>query len=140
MLLLHGLLSSNATFGAAYDRLGGSATVVAPDLLGFGASLDEALETPGIDDHLDAIDAALDHLDLGDRPVLAAGHSLGSLLALHWGARHPERCKEVVAWCPPLFVDDAEAFGGIGHLGPFVKVLSRDTAVARVTAVGSPGE
>lgn len=131
VLLLHGLLSSRAQFGAAYDRVAGPATVAVPDLLGFGGSLDHGLEEVSLEDHLVAIDGALTALGLDDRPTVVAGHSLGSLLAIHWAARHPARTTAVVGWSPPLYRTEGEAFDGIGRLGPFTKALSRDTAIAR---------
>lgn len=131
VVLLHGLLSSRAQFGAAYDRIAGRATVVVPDLLGFGGSLDHRLDEVSLDDHLVSIDEALAALGLGDRPTLVAGHSLGSLLAIHWAARHPSRATAVVGWSPPLYRTEGETFDGIGRLGPFTRALSRDTPIAR---------
>jgi pimeloyl-ACP methyl ester carboxylesterase len=131
VLLFHGLLSSQAQFGAAYDRVADEATVLVPDLLGFAGSLDHRLEEVRLEDHLVAIDGALTALSLDDRPTVVAGHSLGSLLAIHWAARHPARTTAVVGWSPPLYRTEDEAFDGIGRLGPFTKALSRDTAIAR---------
>jgi pimeloyl-ACP methyl ester carboxylesterase len=133
VLLFHGLLSSQAQFGAAYDRVADEATVLVPDLLGFAGSLDRRLEEVSLEDHLVAIDGALAALGLDDRPTVAAGHSLGSLLAIHWAARHPARTTAVVGWSPPLYRTEEEAFDGIGRLSPFTKALSRDTAIARRT-------
>jgi len=131
VLVLHGLLSSQAQFGAEFDRVAGLATQVVPDLLGFAGSLDPQLHHVELRDHLDAIDAALADLDLASRPMIVAGHSLGSLLAIHWAARHPSKTAAVVAWSPPLYRTQDEAFARIGRLGPFTRVLSHDTPIAR---------
>lgn len=38
LLLLHGMIGAGNSFGAVYDALAEHATVVVPDLLGFGGS------------------------------------------------------------------------------------------------------
>lgn len=131
VVLLHGLLSSNGVYGVAYDQLADQATVVLPDLLGFAGSLDESLARVTLDDHLDALDETIDALGLSHRPRIVAGHSMGSLLALHWAARHPSTTEAVVAWSPPLYRSEDEAFDGIGRLAPMTRALSRDNRLAR---------
>jgi len=69
VLLLHGMVAAGNSFGAVYDRLAERATVVVPDLLGFGGSM----ATTGRTDssaHIAALDAALDDLQLQHRPTI----------------------------------------------------------------------
>lgn len=77
VVLLHGMAASGNCFGAAFDRLGGSARVVVPDLLGFGASPAAPGPVTG-EDHLTALDAMLFALDLADEPLVVVGHSMGA--------------------------------------------------------------
>ena len=58
VLLLHGVVAAGNSFGAAYDALGEHATVVVPDLLGFGGSMDATHETDS-SANIAALDGAL---------------------------------------------------------------------------------
>ena len=69
VVLLHGLVATGDVFGAAFDPIADQATLVVPDLLGFGRSLDDSRERFTPDDHLDALDEMLDALGLAARPV-----------------------------------------------------------------------
>jgi pimeloyl-ACP methyl ester carboxylesterase len=53
VVLLHGLVSTGEVFGAACDRLTDTHRVVITDLLGFGRSPDETLDTFTVDQYLD---------------------------------------------------------------------------------------
>jgi pimeloyl-ACP methyl ester carboxylesterase len=69
VVLLHGLAAAGDCFGVGFDQLGDHATVVVPDLLGFGGST----TNPGpltAADHLDALDEALDALGLAGGPLV----------------------------------------------------------------------
>lgn len=109
VVLLHGLPASGDTFGAAYDRLGRSAHLVVPDLLGFGRSQDLSRTDFSLSSHLDALDAMLSDLGLQDHRLVVAGHSMGGLLALHWAARRAAQVDAVLALSAPLFTSWNEA-------------------------------
>lgn len=68
VLLLHGMAAAGNSFGAAFDRLGDSAQVVVPDLLGFGGSMVPPGTVSG-EDHLEALASRGSRLDAG-----RAGH------------------------------------------------------------------
>ena len=108
VLLLHGMAAAGNSFGAAFDRLGDSARVVVPDLLGFGGSMLPPGEVSG-EDHLDALDAMLAALGLTQAPLIVVGHSMGGPLALRFAARHIDRVRIVITLCAALYRDDAEA-------------------------------
>jgi pimeloyl-ACP methyl ester carboxylesterase len=114
-LLLHGILGSNRYWGAAFDRLAADGLLLAPDLLGFGAS---PRPTSGYapDEHGGALIASLDELQVRE-PVLIVGHSLGALLAIWMARKYPERVRGVVAFAPPLFRDPAHARRQIAKAG-----------------------
>lgn len=130
VLLLHGLVSSGGTFGAAYDVLGQRARVVVPDLLGFGGSMD-AVGSCDASAHIAALDAALEALDLDRHPVVVVGHSMGAGLALRWAAAHPDRVRGVVTLGAPLYRSDAEATERLREMGPMVALLAGRGWVSR---------
>lgn len=109
VVLLHGLVSSGDVFGSAYDRLTEADRVVVPDLLGFGRSLDETRTSFTIEDHLDALDQLADRAGLFERRWTIGAHSMGSALALHWAARHPDRVERVICWGAPIYASPDEA-------------------------------
>ncbi|MDQ2706454.1 MAG: alpha/beta hydrolase, partial [Actinomycetota bacterium] len=130
IVLLHGLLASGDYFGAGFDRLGEQATVVVPDLLGFGRSL--AAPTPlTAAAHLAALHEMLHALGLGTRPISVVGHSMGSLLALRWAVELTGRVRGVVGICPPLYRDVAEADAGLARMGRMEAVLAGDGLLPR---------
>ncbi len=114
-LLLHGILGSNRYWGAAFDRLAADGLLLAPDLLGFGASPRPA-SGYAPDQHGGALIASLDELQVRE-PVLVVGHSLGALLAIWMARNYPERVRGVVAFAPPLFRDPRHARRQIAKAG-----------------------
>lgn len=131
VVLLHGLITSGDTFGAGFDRLGRTARVVVPDLLGFARSLHAPARDHGLGAHLDALDAALDDLGLGTAPLSIGGHSMGGPLALHWAARHPDRVDRVIAWTPALFHNRRQAARRLFALNPLLPLIGMPNPIAR---------
>ncbi|MBW0090054.1 alpha/beta fold hydrolase [Pseudonocardia sp. KRD-184] len=128
--LLHGLVASGDYFGAGFDRLGEHATVVIPDLLEF----DDSPADPGLlaaADHLAALHDMLEALHLHRRPLITAGHSMGSILALRWAAELGGRVRAVVGICPPLYRDAAEADEGLRRMGRMEAFLAGDGPLPR---------
>lgn len=93
LLLLHGLLGSGASFGPALDELARTHRVVAPDLMGHGAS-----EKPRGDYSLGAFAAqARDLLVLlGVESATVVGHSLGGGIALQFAHQFPSLAERLV--------------------------------------------
>jgi len=113
VVLLHGILGSAAYWEAVTSRLPGHRTV-ALDLLGFGASprpADAAYDTA---DHVAAVVATLDALDLRG-PVTLVGHSMGALVALRLAADHPDRVARLVLVAMPVFATPAAARRALGR-------------------------
>src|SRR5690349_6541710 len=94
LILLHGGLMSNETFGPVLPKLAERHQVIAPDLQGHGRTAD--IDRP-IDPRLmaDDIAALIDHLGL-DKPDLV-GYSLGGGVALHTAAKYPAKVRRLVA-------------------------------------------
>lgn len=130
IVLLHGLVASGDYFGAGFDGLGEHATVVIPDLLGFGDSpADPGPLTAA--DHLAALHQMLGVLQLDRCPILVAGHSMGSVLALRWAAELDDRIGGVVGICPPLYRDGPEADQGLRRMGRMESLLAGDGPLPR---------
>lgn len=130
IVLLHGMIASGDYFGAGFDQLGAHATVVIPDLLGFGDSPAE----PGLltaADHLSALHEMCDVLQLRSRPIVAVGHSMGSTLVLRWAAKLGDQIQGVVGICPPLYRDGAEAEEGLRRMGRMEAFLAGDGPLPR---------
>ena len=130
IVLLHGLVASGDYFGAGFDQLSVDATVVIPDLLGFGNSPAD----PGLlsaDDHLAALHEMLEALQLQQRPIIVAGHSMGAILALRWATELGDRVHGVLGICPPLYRDDAEADQGLWRMGRMEAFLAGDGPLPR---------
>jgi pimeloyl-ACP methyl ester carboxylesterase len=92
ILLLHGMAGSSATWRAVMPSLAERATVVAPDLLGHGAS-----DKPRHDYSLGAFASSLRDLLVAlqiDR-VNVVGQSLGGGIAMQLTYQYPERCERL---------------------------------------------
>jgi haloalkane dehalogenase len=92
IVFLHGNPTSSHLWRNVIPHVAGHARVLAPDLIGMGAS-----GKPGIPyrfaDHARYLDAWFDALDLRD--VVLVGHDWGGALAMDWAARHPDRVRAV---------------------------------------------
>lgn len=93
VVLLHGNPTSSHIWRNVVPLLTGAARVIAPDLIGMGASgkPDIAYDYA---DHAAYLEALLDALGVAS-PVLV-GYDWGGSLALDWAARHPGRARGVV--------------------------------------------
>src|SRR6266849_1009289 len=94
LILLHGGLMSNETFGAVLPQLAERHQVIAPDLQGHGrtADIDRTIDVRLMADDIAAL---IDHLGL-EKPDLV-GYSLGGGVALHTAAKYPAKVRRLVA-------------------------------------------
>ena len=93
MVLLHGIAGTSATWEGVMPRLAERHTVVAPDLLGHGAS-----GKPEGDYSLGAYANTLRDLlvSLARERATLVGHSLGGGVAMQFAYQFPERCERLV--------------------------------------------
>jgi pimeloyl-ACP methyl ester carboxylesterase len=93
VLLIHGITSSADTWRPAMDALSRDHTVIAPDLLGHGASA-----KPRGDYSLGAFASGVRDLlaALGYDRVSVVGHSLGGGIAMQFAYQFPERTERLV--------------------------------------------
>jgi pimeloyl-ACP methyl ester carboxylesterase len=112
LLLVHGMAGRSSTWRSVMPRLAERYTVVAPDLLGHGASA-----KPRTDYSLGAFATGLrDLLDaLGHSRVTLMGQSLGGGIAMQFAYQYPERCNALVL----------VSSGGLGdEVSPLLRALS----------------
>ena len=96
LVCLHGVTAWGGHFASLAEALVGSHHVVAPDLLGHGAS---TREPPWrIDDHLDAVERSV-----GPAPFWL-GHSFGGRLAFEHAARRPGEVERLVLLDPAILL------------------------------------
>ncbi|MEA2682073.1 MAG: hypothetical protein QOK05_401 [Chloroflexota bacterium] len=112
LLLLHGIGGSAGTWMQVIRRLSRDYTVIAPDLLGHGAS--ERLRGDySLGAHASAVRDLL--VKLGHDRVTICGHSLGGGVAMVFAYQFPERCERLV------LVDS----GGLGpEVSPLLRLMS----------------
>ncbi len=112
-MLIHGITSSADTWRPAMEALAGEHTVIAPDLLGHGASA-----KPRGDYSLGAYASGIRDLlaALGHDRVTVVGHSLGGGVAMQFAYQFPERTQRL-------------ALVSSGGLGREVNLLLRAAAL-----------
>jgi len=116
VVLLHGLASSARYWGDLLP-LAGRHRVLAPDLLGFGRS-----PKPRDSGYTAAEHAAALHRTLhgrGAAPFALLGHSLGSLVALHYAATYPEDVRALLLISLPVVGACAWGHGQNGAMNPW---------------------
>ncbi len=132
VVLLHGLVASGDVFGAAFEALADTHSLVVPDLLGFGRSLDETRTSFNVEDHLNALDEVLDQLDASDRPLIIGAHSMGSALAMAWAAQLGPKVKGVVCWGAPVYSQGAAVDAALADTGIMARLFAGNTRLARL--------
>jgi pimeloyl-ACP methyl ester carboxylesterase len=92
-VLIHGMAGSSETWTSLLEPLGRTATVVAPDMPGHGASA-----KPRGDYSLGALASGIRDLliVLGIERATIVGHSLGGGVAMQFAYQFPERCERLV--------------------------------------------
>lgn len=93
IVLIHGMAGSSATWQSVIPALAERFTVVAPDLVGHGAS-----EKPRADYSLGAFASGVRDLmlALGHERATLVGQSLGGGVAMQFAYQFPERCERLV--------------------------------------------
>ena len=92
LLLLHGIGNNCQTWAGVIGRLAETHTVIAPDLLGHGAS-DKPRGDYSIAAYANGMRDLLTVLDVERATVV--GHSLGGGIALQFAYQFPERCERI---------------------------------------------
>jgi pimeloyl-ACP methyl ester carboxylesterase len=109
LLLLHGLGCDHSTWIPVIEQLAKKYTVIAPDLLGHGAS-DKPRADYSVGGYANGMRDLLTVLNIDK--VTVVGHSFGGGVAMQFGYQFPERTERMVLVAP-------------GGLGPEVSLLIR---------------
>jgi pimeloyl-ACP methyl ester carboxylesterase len=125
ILLLHGVLGSNRYWGGAFDELASRGRLLAPDLLGFGAS-PRPHSGYGPEEHGRALIESLRAQEVQEK-VLIVGHSLGALLAIWLASNYPDMVRGVVAFAPPIFRDARHARQKIAQLNGLERLFALES-------------
>lgn len=145
LLLLHGLGCDSSTWSSVMPTLAKHYTVIAPDLLGHGAS-----DKPNADYSLGGYANGMRDLltILGFDKVTVVGHSLGGGIAMQFAYQYPERTERVILVSTgglgpevtPLIrfltVPGSGAFIGAATIRPLRPIVSR--ALRVISKVGLP--
>ena len=89
LVLLHAFPLDGRMWAPQVEALAGSYQVIVPDLRGFGAAREQAVEEAGMDLLADDVARLLD--DRGVDRVILGGLSMGGYVALAFVRRHPDR-------------------------------------------------
>ncbi|HEY5805927.1 MAG TPA: alpha/beta hydrolase [Candidatus Saccharimonadales bacterium] len=108
VVLLHGLAADKDVWRRLIEELSPDAWhIVAPDLMGFGASPKPQWNNYTVEEHARMVLALLRRLDIKG-PVVLVGHSMGCLVAAHIAATKPKLVSRLVLHEPPLLGDMPE--------------------------------
>lgn len=112
VLFIHGLLGTHRNWDHLFDTLAAEQRVVAPDLLGHGASA-KPMGDYSLSAHAATVRDLLDHLGIASATLV--GHSLGGGIALQFAYLFPERVDRLVL----------VSSGGLGReLSPFLRAAT----------------
>lgn len=108
IVLIHGGASSHNYWQKLAPLLSHSHQVIMPDLLGMGQSPKPDSIEYSLQDHVSAIEQALDSLGIvGSYRLL--GHSLGAIVAVGLAKKQPERVERLVLSAPIFYTSRSSA-------------------------------
>jgi pimeloyl-ACP methyl ester carboxylesterase len=128
ILLLHGLAGSHRFWGPVAERLARGNHVIAPDLLGFGAS-PRPPGGYGPDDHAAAVTECALRAGLTG-PAVVVGHSAGAVIALRLAVLRPDLVTAVVCFGPPIYPTMDEGRRRLRRIGLLSRLVGLDSRLA----------
>jgi aminoacrylate hydrolase len=100
LLLIHGLGASGRYWQSLAGAVGHAYTIIAPDLAGFGGSINTAGRYDRVS-HLEDLDAVVRDM-APDGDIVVVGHSLGGILAALWAGRSLDRVTGLAVIAAPF--------------------------------------
>jgi pimeloyl-ACP methyl ester carboxylesterase len=133
LVFLHGITGSRRYWEKRVRPLAARHRLVLPDLLGFGLSPKPYVDYT-MDLFRDSLRALVEELDLADRPLTFVAHSLGSLIALEYAARHGDHVNRLVLMSVPRFHDPATAHALFWRGSPHYRRLLNQHSLSHTLA------
>lgn len=99
LLLVHGIMSSNAMWAGNLEGLGKKFDLIVPDLIGHGKSTKQ-WSGNSVDEQVAHLALVLDGLQVKE-PVHLVGNSYGGAIAANFAERYPERVRTLVIYDGP---------------------------------------
>lgn len=107
IVLLHGIAASSKTWNPLIKELDVKKyRIIAIDLLGFGSSIKPENCDYTIDDHVMYVRKTLKKLNVNE-PFKIIGHSMGAMIAAHYGFLFPSEVKELILLSPPIYTNNS---------------------------------
>jgi pimeloyl-ACP methyl ester carboxylesterase len=128
VVLLHGLCGSHRCWEPVAERLAAHHHVIAPDLLGFGAS-PRPPGGYGADTQATAVGECALRAGL-TAPAVVAGHSAGAVIALRLAVLRPDLVAGVVCFGPPFYPTRAEGRRRLRRAGTISRLVGFDGRLA----------
>jgi pimeloyl-ACP methyl ester carboxylesterase len=127
LVLIHGIGDSSATWAELIPDLARTHTVIAPDLLGHGAS-DKPRADYSVAAYANGVRDLLSTLDIEQATLV--GHSLGGGVAMQFAYQFPERTERLIL----------VSAGGVGReVNPVLRAVSLPGADLMLSALRLPG-
>ena len=132
LLVLHGLSGASGYFANRLGDMAADHRVLAPDLLGFGASPKPLDASYDLDQHIDVLLATLGSQLEGEK-TLVVGHSHGAIVTLALVNRRPDLFVGAVLISLPVFSGREDGGQWARRLGPMEAGILDDSALWRAS-------
>jgi pimeloyl-ACP methyl ester carboxylesterase len=106
-LFIHGLGATASIWDEIIDQLPADSNVFAADMLGFGESPSPEWEKYDVGLQARMLYSAYKKLNTNGKLVLV-GHSLGSLVAIEYAIKYPQKVSRLILCSPPIYRNDSE--------------------------------
>jgi pimeloyl-ACP methyl ester carboxylesterase len=103
IIMLHGIATSSESWSRLLPLLTPRFRCITIDLLGFGQSPKPDWYGYTPDEHIKNIHHTIKRLRLNE-PFILMGHSMGSLLALHYANKYPQNVGRLALLSPPVYL------------------------------------
>ncbi len=108
VVMLHGIAASSLTWGNLLDKINfADSHVIALDLLGFGQSPAPKHSDYSLQAHARSVHATLKKLKI-KQPFTIVGHSMGSLISVHYMHNWPHEVSDAVLVSMPIYINNSD--------------------------------